>query len=143
MEAGEHAPDLGMVVEADEIYVTLAEGSRDIRARAARAAELREALKGRGLNRLTDGTSPEALTKLRRLIAADEYAVSFQTMQQYRSALLREIDNASPVRSSPIVMTQEQHAAIEFALGTCAGHPAGEQHVAALESLLSGGGNHA
>ncbi|AOJ70760.1 MULTISPECIES: hypothetical protein [Burkholderia] len=127
----------------DEIYVTLAEGSRDIRARAARAAELRETLKRLGPNRLTDGTSPEALTKLKRLIAADEYAISFQTMQQYRSALLREIDNASPVRSIPATMTQEQHAAIEFALGACAGHPAGEQHVAALESLLSRGGDHA
>ncbi|AOJ13646.1 hypothetical protein [Burkholderia vietnamiensis] len=29
-----------------------------------------------------------------------------------------------------------QRAALEFALGTCAGHPAGEPHVAALESLL-------
>ncbi|KGX69265.1 putative membrane protein [Burkholderia pseudomallei TSV28] len=62
----------------DEIYVTLAEGSRDIRARAARAAELREALKGLGSNGLPDGTSAEALTKLRRLIAADGYAVSFR-----------------------------------------------------------------
>lgn len=127
----------------DEIYVTLAEGSRDIRARAARAAELREALKGLGSNGFPDGTSAEALTKLRRLIAADGYAVSFRTMQQYRCALLREIDDTSPVRSAPTAMTQEQYAAIEFALGACAGHPAGEQHVAALESLLSGGGNHA
>ncbi|KWK54027.1 hypothetical protein WT81_18630 [Burkholderia stagnalis] len=32
--------------------------------------------------------------------------------------------------------TDAQRAALEFALGACAGHPAGEPHVAALESLL-------
>ncbi|MBN3816792.1 hypothetical protein G3N57_09300 [Paraburkholderia sp. Se-20369] len=34
-------------------------------------------------------------------------------------------------------MTAAQRAALEFALGACAGHPAGEAHVAALESLLT------
>ncbi|KVP62165.1 hypothetical protein [Burkholderia ubonensis] len=34
-------------------------------------------------------------------------------------------------------LTAAQRAALEFALGACAGHPAGEAHVAALESLLS------
>ncbi|KWE66105.1 hypothetical protein WL77_15020 [Burkholderia ubonensis] len=34
-------------------------------------------------------------------------------------------------------LTVAQRAALEFALGSCAGHPAGEAHVAALESLLS------
>ncbi|MCO8324261.1 hypothetical protein ABEG10_07150 [Burkholderia cenocepacia] len=34
-------------------------------------------------------------------------------------------------------MTVDQRAAVEFALGACAGHVAGERHVPALESLLS------
>ncbi|WP_038769585.1 hypothetical protein [Burkholderia pseudomallei] len=121
----------------DEIYVTLAEGSRDIRARAARAAELREALNRIEPNKPTGSATSQALTTLRRLIAADEYSMSFQTIRQYRSALLREIDRTSPTPPAAIAMTHEQNAAIEFALGACAGHPAGEQHVAALESLLN------
>ncbi|KGV02707.1 hypothetical protein X880_454 [Burkholderia pseudomallei MSHR4032] len=118
----------------DEIYVTLAEGSRDIRARAARAAELREMLTRLEFDR-AGHTRFDALTKIRRLIATDKHAISFQTMRQYRSALLRAIDTEIPVSST--LLTQEQLSAIEFALGACAGHPAGEQHIAALESLLS------
>ncbi|WP_326929500.1 hypothetical protein [Burkholderia sp. ABCPW 111] len=121
----------------DEISVTLAEGSRDMRARAARAAELREALNGVEPNKPTGSATSQALARLRRLIAADEYSMSFQTIRQYRSALLREIDRTSPTPPAAIAMTHEQNAAIEFALGACAGHPAGEQHVAALESLLN------
>lgn len=34
-------------------------------------------------------------------------------------------------------MDEQQRRAVEFALGMCAGHPAGEPHVAALESLLA------
>lgn len=34
-------------------------------------------------------------------------------------------------------LTDNQRAAIEFALGACAGHRAGEAHVASLESLLT------
>ncbi|KVU21748.1 hypothetical protein WK64_31735 [Burkholderia ubonensis] len=34
-------------------------------------------------------------------------------------------------------LTADQRAAVEFALGACAGHRAGEPHVAALESLLA------
>lgn len=77
----------------DEIYVTLAEGSRDIR---ARAAELRGALNGVEPNKPTGSATSQALARLRRLIAADEYSMSFQTIRQYRSALLREIDCTSP-----------------------------------------------
>ncbi|KVC61870.1 hypothetical protein WI72_11685 [Burkholderia ubonensis] len=36
-----------------------------------------------------------------------------------------------------MVLKVDQRAAIEFALGACAGHRAGESHVAALESLLA------
>ncbi|WP_164462647.1 MULTISPECIES: hypothetical protein [Burkholderia] len=36
-----------------------------------------------------------------------------------------------------VALTDDQRAAIEFALGACAGHVAGERHVLALESLLS------
>ncbi|QUN40725.1 hypothetical protein KEH56_10220 [Burkholderia cenocepacia] len=39
--------------------------------------------------------------------------------------------------ASQTMMTDGQRAAVEFALGMCAGHVAGERHVAALESLLS------
>lgn len=35
-------------------------------------------------------------------------------------------------------LSNNQRAAVEFALGACAGHVAGERHVPALESLLSG-----
>lgn len=38
---------------------------------------------------------------------------------------------------SAATITADQRAAVEFALGACAGHVAGERHVAALESLLS------
>ncbi|WP_226377221.1 MULTISPECIES: hypothetical protein [Burkholderia] len=124
----------------DEIYVTLAEGSRDMRARAARAAELREALNEFAPDRPTYSTSPDALMRLRRLIAANEYAISFQTMQQYRTALLKAIDSETPTFIDRTPMTRAQHEAIEFALGACAGHPAGELHVAALESLLTDSG---
>ncbi|WP_176042667.1 hypothetical protein [Burkholderia stabilis] len=34
-------------------------------------------------------------------------------------------------------LADDQRAAVEFALGVCAGHVAGERHVLALESLLS------
>ncbi|MDN7900134.1 hypothetical protein [Burkholderia cepacia] len=34
-------------------------------------------------------------------------------------------------------LASDQRAAVEFALGVCAGHVAGERHVSALESLLS------
>ncbi|VWC95845.1 gp38 [Burkholderia aenigmatica] len=36
-----------------------------------------------------------------------------------------------------VALADDQRAAIEFALGACAGHVAGERHVPALESLLS------
>ncbi|WP_069353867.1 hypothetical protein [Burkholderia cenocepacia] len=36
-----------------------------------------------------------------------------------------------------VKLADDQRAAIEFALGACAGHIAGERHVSALESLLS------
>ncbi|UTV56158.1 hypothetical protein [Burkholderia arboris] len=39
--------------------------------------------------------------------------------------------------ASQSMMTVDQRAAVEFALGACAGHIAGERHVPALESLLS------
>ncbi|MCA8075556.1 hypothetical protein [Burkholderia cepacia] len=35
-------------------------------------------------------------------------------------------------------LADDQRAAVEFALGVCAGHVAGERHVPALETLLSG-----
>ncbi|CAJ9629237.1 Uncharacterised protein [Burkholderia pseudomallei] len=119
----------------DEIYVTLAEGSRDMRARAARAAELREILNRITLNQAVDAW-PDTVTRIRRLVADNMFAISFQTMQQYRSALLNAIDTATPTFIIRTATTREQRAAIEFALGACAGHPAGELHVAALESLL-------
>lgn len=37
-----------------------------------------------------------------------------------------------------VTLADDQRAAVEFALGACAGHIAGERHVSALESLLSG-----
>ncbi|KVT38556.1 hypothetical protein [Burkholderia ubonensis] len=37
----------------------------------------------------------------------------------------------------PPALNANQRAAVEFALGACAGHRAGEPHVAALESLLA------
>ncbi|ARL36038.1 hypothetical protein [Burkholderia pseudomallei] len=37
----------------------------------------------------------------------------------------------------PVTLADDQRAAVEFALGACAGHVAGERHVSALESLLS------
>ncbi|WP_322037212.1 hypothetical protein [Burkholderia cepacia] len=40
-------------------------------------------------------------------------------------------------RHPAVAMTPDQRAAVEFALGVCAGHVAGERHVSALESLLS------
>ncbi|KVU67826.1 hypothetical protein WK72_16375 [Burkholderia ubonensis] len=54
------------------------------------------------------------------------------------SDLINERDEAIAAQAAARTpLTDPQRAAIEFALGACAGHPAGERHVAALESLLS------
>ena len=39
--------------------------------------------------------------ELKRLIADDAYAASFQTMGQYRSALLKAVDSAQDVARAP------------------------------------------
>ncbi|KVX62440.1 hypothetical protein [Burkholderia stagnalis] len=62
-----------------------------------------------------------------------------------RSRALGFIESHSPamVAAAPAderaigLMDEQQRRAVEFALGMCAGHPAGEPHVAALESLLA------
>jgi hypothetical protein len=43
---------------------------------------------------MTDTTTQAATDKLRALIADDSYAMTFQSMGQYRTALLREFDAA-------------------------------------------------
>lgn len=52
--------------------------------------------------------------------------------------LQQAIDLIEARTKQPAALTTDERAAVEFALGTCAGHVAGERHVAALESLLSG-----
>ncbi|WP_157636638.1 hypothetical protein [Burkholderia ubonensis] len=65
----------------------------------------------------------------------DEYPV-FAAMQIVVS-LWEAIPDDGAAMPSNAALTAAQRAAIEFALGACAGHRAGEPHVAALESLLA------
>ncbi|KWE95637.1 hypothetical protein WL80_07480 [Burkholderia ubonensis] len=71
----------------------------------------------------------------------------FETPLDRDFAYVRALLAASPVDQPAAVpldmldsyappLTVDQRTAIEFALGACAGHLAGEPHVAALESLL-------
>ncbi|AIV75411.1 hypothetical protein [Burkholderia pseudomallei] len=53
-------------------------------------------------------------------------------------ALLTGDESATVAVYAAPVLTGVQRAAVEFALGMCCGHIAGERHVPALESILSG-----
>ncbi|KVX12209.1 hypothetical protein WL02_02225 [Burkholderia ubonensis] len=81
---------------------------------------------------------------------ADELGPTDEPESQYRFGYNTALEDVlSAIAASPAEppaaapadaregLTADQRAAVEFALGACAGHRAGEPHVAALESLLA------
>ncbi|WP_157648772.1 hypothetical protein [Burkholderia ubonensis] len=70
--------------------------------------------------------------------AADYVRVPLLHEWHYEVRALGVIAPQPPAQATTrMLLTADQRAAIEFALGACAGHHAGEPHVAALESLLA------
>ncbi|RQY21424.1 hypothetical protein [Burkholderia stagnalis] len=74
-----------------------------------------------------EGMTQEEIENKYPIFAAMQIAVS----------LWQAIPDDGAYMPKNAALTAAQRAAIEFALGACAGHRAGEPHVAALESLLA------